>query len=76
MYVYIGKGESMWDQMLHEHPEGVVDGTNGDVAADSYHRYREDVKMLKNIGVSDYKTTNLSIKLAMANYFRLLYALP
>lgn len=48
---FIGKGESIWDQMTHEHPNGVVDRRNGDVAADSYHKYKEDVKLLKEIGV-------------------------
>lgn len=38
--------------MTHEHPEGVVDGTNADVAADSYHKYKEDVAMLKNCNVN------------------------
>jgi hypothetical protein len=30
----------------------VVDLSNGDVAADSYHKYKEDIELLKDLGVS------------------------
>lgn len=33
----------------------VVDKTNGDVACDSYHKYKEDVKLLKDLGVDFYR---------------------
>ena len=37
-----GRVESMWDVYLHEnHLE------NGDVASDHYHRFREDIRMMK-----------------------------
>ncbi|XP_049939071.1 uncharacterized protein LOC126413218 [Schistocerca serialis cubense] len=38
--------------MLHEHPEYGTNGDNGDVACDSYHKYQEDVQMLKALNVS------------------------
>lgn len=47
-----GKGPSIWDTLVHEHPEMISDGTNGDVGDDSYHRYMDDVKALKEVGVS------------------------
>lgn len=49
-----GKGESIWDRFSHTKGR-VVEGHTGDVACDSYHRYKEDVKLLKNIGVNAYR---------------------
>lgn len=49
-----GKGPSIWDTLTHE--EGnVVDGGNGDVACDHYHRYREDVALMAELGVKAYR---------------------
>lgn len=45
----------MWDTYLHKHPDFTADGSNGDVAADSYHKYKEDVKMIKDLGVEYYR---------------------
>ncbi|XP_073981967.1 myrosinase 1-like [Rhodnius prolixus] len=50
-----GKGESMWDRMLHNRPELVKDKSNGDVACDSFHLYKEDVKLVKEIGFDCYR---------------------
>jgi hypothetical protein len=49
-----GKSPSVWDTTTHEHPELMVDKSNGDVAADSYHFYKKDVEALKSTGVSDF----------------------
>lgn len=46
-----GKGENIWDRMTHKYPDRVFERHNGDVAADSYHKYKEDVQMIKNAGV-------------------------
>lgn len=46
-----GKGESIWDRYIHTYPEAIVDGTNGDVAADFYHKYKEDIRRVKDLGV-------------------------
>jgi beta-glucosidase/6-phospho-beta-glucosidase/beta-galactosidase len=49
---FTGKGISIWDTYVHEHPEFIVDGSNGDIAADSYHQYKQDVTALKHLGVN------------------------
>ncbi|XP_056637774.1 cytosolic beta-glucosidase-like [Diorhabda sublineata] len=50
-----GKGEQIWDTFFHEHPERSNDGTNGDVATDSYHLYKEDIRCMKEVGVDYYR---------------------
>lgn len=47
-----GKSLSIWDTATHEHPERVVDHTNGDAAAKSFDKYMEDVAAIKEVGVS------------------------
>lgn len=50
-----GKGESIWDYAAHKNPSLIENQDTGDVAADSYHNYRRDVQMLKEIGVDLYR---------------------
>jgi hypothetical protein len=50
----LGKGPNIWDTLTHERPYLVVNGATGDVACDSYHRYEEDVQLLKELGVRNY----------------------
>lgn len=45
-----GKGPSIWDTYAHE-GSFIVDGATGDVAADSYHQYEQDVSALTELGV-------------------------
>ncbi|GKX31497.1 beta-glucosidase [Vallitalea longa] len=49
-----GRGLSVWDNFSHT-PEIVVDMHNGDTACDSYNRYKEDVALMKKIGVKAYR---------------------
>jgi len=49
-----GKGLSVWDQMCRE-PGRIWQGHTGDVACDHYHRYAEDVALMKEIGLSAYR---------------------
>ncbi|KAL2739409.1 myrosinase 1 [Vespula maculifrons] len=51
-----GKGESIWDYMTHlRNQTFIYDQSNADVAADSYHNYKKDIKLAKQIGSKMYK---------------------
>ena len=49
-----GKGASIWDMFAHK-PGTTWENDNGDVACDHYHRYREDVGLMKQIGLNAYR---------------------
>jgi beta-glucosidase len=49
-----GRGPSIWDTFSHT-PGKTHHGETGDVADDSYHLYKEDVQLLKALGVSTYR---------------------
>jgi beta-glucosidase len=49
-----GRGTSVWDTFSHT-PGKVRGGDTGDVACDSYHRYREDVALLASMGLTSYR---------------------
>ena len=49
-----GRGESIWDVFSHT-PGKIRNGDNGDTAADSYHRWREDVDLVKEMGLGAYR---------------------
>ncbi|RZC38233.1 Glyco hydro 1 domain containing protein, partial [Asbolus verrucosus] len=50
-----GKGENIWDRFTHTKPYMIISHANGDIACDSYHKYLEDVAMLKELGVTHYR---------------------
>jgi beta-glucosidase len=57
-----GRGESVWDHFTHLYPKNVESGdrtnkdsTNGNVACDSYHKFDEDIKMMKIMNANHYR---------------------
>ncbi|WP_010186227.1 GH1 family beta-glucosidase [Sphingomonas sp. PAMC 26605] len=49
-----GRGPTNWDVFSHT-PGRVANNDTGDVACDSYHRYAEDIALLKALGVKAYR---------------------
>lgn len=49
-----GRSMSIWDTFSHT-PGKVVNGDTGDVACDHYHRYMEDIKIMKDLGIQSYR---------------------
>lgn len=49
-----GRGPSVWDTFCRK-PGAVFDGHTGDVACDHYHRFKEDVALLKKLGAQSYR---------------------
>ena len=49
-----GRGPSIWDTFSHT-SGNVANDDNGDVATDHYHRYREDVRLMKDLGLDAYR---------------------
>jgi beta-glucosidase len=48
-----GKGASIWDEFCRL-PGAIKDGSTGEVACDHYHRYREDVELMAELGLNAY----------------------
>jgi beta-glucosidase len=49
-----GRTPSIWDTFAHT-PGRVVDGDHGDVADDHYHRFRADVELMAELGLTTYR---------------------
>ncbi|KAJ3101976.1 hypothetical protein HDU96_009801 [Phlyctochytrium bullatum] len=59
-----GRGWSVWDWYSHNYPKNIKNtenwpevkfGDTGDIADDSYHKYKEDVKLIKTLGSPAYR---------------------
>lgn len=48
-----GRGPSIWD--VRSHLGRIDNGDTGDVACDHYHRYREDIGLMTQLGVDAYR---------------------
>jgi beta-glucosidase len=49
-----GKGKSVWDQFAHT-PGKIWNNQNADVSCDHYHRYPEDIALMKDLGIHAYR---------------------
>ena len=49
-----GRGPSIWDTFAHT-PGRIRDSSTGDVSVDHYHRYKEDVALMKAMGAKAYR---------------------
>ena len=54
-----GRGDSIWDAFCRQ-KDRITNGDNGDVACDHYHRYADDIALLKKIGARAYRTESLA----------------
>lgn len=49
-----GRIESIWDVFSHT-PGKIFEGDTGDAACDHYHRYKEDVQLMADLGIQSYR---------------------
>jgi beta-glucosidase len=49
-----GRGATVWD-VFCDTPNKVINGDNGDVACDHYHRYPHDIALMKSLGLKAYR---------------------
>ncbi|GIX42386.1 MAG: beta-glucosidase [Leptospiraceae bacterium] len=55
-----GKGESIWDRFTHTKSlnpfkQRIYQNQNGDIACDHYHRYKEDLDLMKELSIPNYR---------------------
>ncbi|KAM7465420.1 hypothetical protein LguiB_012982 [Lonicera macranthoides] len=50
-----GKGPNICDTFSERYPERIKDRSTGFNAIDSYHRYKEDVQIMKKMGLNAYR---------------------
>ena len=49
-----GRGPSIWDTFSHQ-PGNILDDDTGDIACDHYHRWPEDVALMRELGIGAYR---------------------
>ena len=53
-YLSEGKKASIWDEFTSK-PKKIYENQNGQVACDFYHRYKEDILMMKKMNIKNYR---------------------
>lgn len=49
-----GKGESIWDRFCRK-PGAIIDGSSGDIACDHYRLWRDDITLMRDLGLGAYR---------------------
>lgn len=49
-----GKGRSIWDEFTAT-PKMILNGDNANVSCDFYHRYKEDILLMKSMNIDNYR---------------------
>jgi 6-phospho-beta-glucosidase len=50
-----GKGLSQWDVFCEKNPDKIFEAATPEIACDHYHRYKEDVQLMKECGLNGYR---------------------
>ena len=53
-----GRGPSIWDTFSHL-PGKILDGATGDIACDHYHRWPQDVALMRELGLGAYRLSTV-----------------
>ncbi|KAL3655787.1 hypothetical protein CASFOL_000183 [Castilleja foliolosa] len=54
-YAKGGRTYSIWDVYTNGYPANILDGSNANMAVDMYNRYKDDIKLMKNMGFDAYR---------------------
>lgn len=52
-----GKGENIWDRWFKEEPNRFFQGIGPERTSDFYHRYKEDIKLMMELGHNSFRTS-------------------
>lgn len=50
-----GRGDSVWDVFCRDHPERIFGRATPETACDQYHRFAEDVRLMREFGITGYR---------------------
>jgi len=46
---------SVWDKYVKDNPSKIRDGSNAEVTCDFYNKYKEDIALMKDLGIKNYR---------------------